>query len=91
MTPAKPPDSGYVNVAEVEIDAVHPRRTGFALAGRGRDGAEYLLEMDLEMPVDERTRAVLGEILAQSDWRVLRRAPQPFREKRAGVRRGSAT
>lgn len=81
MTSPEQPDQGYVSVAEVEIDAVHPGRTGFILAGRGRDQADYRLEMDLDMPIDERTRAVLGELLAQSEWRVLRRAPQPFRAR----------
>lgn len=81
MTSAEQPDEGYVKVAEVEVDAVHPGRTGFVLAGRGRDRADYRLEMELELPIDQRTRAVLGELLAQSEWRVLRRAPQPFRTR----------
>jgi hypothetical protein len=82
MTPADQSDQDFVNVAEVEIDAVHPGRSGFALLGRGRDGADYRLEMELEMPVDRRTRTVLAELLAQSEWRILRRVPQPFRPKR---------
>ena len=82
MTTANQPDQDYVTVAEVEIDAVHPGRSGFTLLGRGRDRADYRLEMELEMPVDQRTRTVLAELLAQSEWRILRRAPQPFRPKR---------
>jgi hypothetical protein len=92
MSPADKVDDGFVNVAEVEIDAVQPARTGFILTGRGSDRADYRLVMELEMPIDERTRAVLGELLAQSDWRVLRRAPQPFnRPKRPNPAHKSKT
>jgi len=91
MSPAAEPDHEFVSVAEVEIDAVQPGRSGFILTGRGQDRAEYRLEMELEMPVDQRTRAVLGELLAQSDWRILRRAAQPFRPNRSRTKRKSAT
>ena len=79
MAPEEKAEKGFVNMAEVEVDAVQPSRTGFVLTGRGRDRADYRLEMELEMPIDRQTRTVLGELLAQSDWRVLRRAPEPFR------------
>jgi len=79
MSPEEKMDNGYLSVADVEIDAVQPERTGFVLTGRGQDRADYRLEMVLEMPIDQRTRAVLGELLAQSEWRILRRAPQPFK------------
>lgn len=82
MPPTDDSGSDYVNVAEVEIDAVHPGRTGFILTGRGTDKADYRLEMELELPVDQRTRSVLAELLAQSDWRIQRRAHQPFRSRR---------
>ncbi|KPK55950.1 MAG: hypothetical protein AMS21_13100 [Gemmatimonas sp. SG8_38_2] len=91
MSPSAESNHEFVSVAEVEIDAVQPSRSGFILGGRGRDRAEYRLEMELEMPVDQRTRAVLGELLAQSDWRILRRAPQPFGANRPRTRRKSAT
>jgi len=81
MTSPDQPDQEYVSVAEVEVDAVHPGRTGFILTGRGRDRADYRLEMELDMPIDGRTRAVLSELLAQSEWRILRRALQPFRAR----------
>lgn len=74
MTPAQRAPQNYVSVAQVEIDAVTPSRSGFVLTGRGQDRAEYRLEMQLEMPIDQRTRTVLGELLAQSEWRVWRRA-----------------
>jgi hypothetical protein len=82
MSSPTPPDGGFVSLAEVEVDAVQPRRSGFLLTGRGRDSAEYRLEMELDMPIDHQTRAVLGELLAQSEWRVWRRAVQRFRPTR---------
>jgi hypothetical protein len=63
----------YVPVAELEVDAVWPGQTGFVLEGQGNDGSYYRLEMHLDMPVDRRTRAVLAELLSQSEWRVSRR------------------
>ena len=50
MPPTDDPDRDYVSVAEIEIDAVHPGRTGFVLTGRGGDRADYRIEMELEMP-----------------------------------------
>jgi hypothetical protein len=87
MPPTDDPDHGYVSVAEIEIDAVQPGRTGFVLTGRGGDRADYRIEMELEMPVDHRTKAVLAEILAQSDWRIQRRASEPFRSRRPATKR----
>ncbi|HET7038927.1 MAG TPA: hypothetical protein VFH97_03510 [Gemmatimonadales bacterium] len=85
------PDSAsqdYVPLAEIEVDAVLPRPSGFLLEGQGADGANYRLELHLDHPVDRRTQQVLGEILSQSEWRVLRRAtPSPI----AALRRARAT
>ncbi len=72
------PAGDYVRVADVEISSVRSERSGFLLEGRGADRADYRLELHLDMPVDERTRAVLSEMLAQSEWRAWRRSPQPF-------------
>ncbi len=71
-------DAGYLPIADLSIETVRPLPHGFALEGHGADGADYRLEMDLELPVDRRTRTVLAELLAQSDWRVARRAPRPL-------------
>ncbi len=79
--PTEPPTEDFVPVADIEIDAVQPAQSGFVLAGRGGDQAEYRLEMHLDMPVDRRTRAVLGEILSQSEWRLWRRAPRSLRRE----------
>jgi hypothetical protein len=64
----------FLPVAEIEIDAVVPGREGFVLDGRGADGADYRLELHLDMPLDQRTRAVLGELLSQSEWTIQRRS-----------------
>lgn len=74
-----PSSDDFLPVADIEIDAVQPARTGFLLTGRGGDGAEYRLEMQLDMPVDQQTRSVLGELLSQSEWRLWRRAPRSLR------------
>ncbi len=70
----------FVPVADIEVDAVEPVRTGFVLTGRGQDRVDYRLEMRLELPVDQRTRAVLGELLSQSEVRLWRRAPRSLRQ-----------
>jgi hypothetical protein len=57
------------------------------MEGQGADGAHYRLELHLDHPVNRRTQQVLGEILSQSEWRVLRRtAPSPI----AALRRARA-
>ncbi len=76
------PHDGYVPVANVEVTAVMPQSSGFRLQGIGADGADYLMEMHLDMPIDQRTRAVLGEMLSQSDWVVYRRAQVPLEKQK---------
>ena len=61
-------------LAEVEIDAVRPDARGFTLTGQGRDRAEYRVAVQFDMPLDARTRAVLGELLSHSEVTVERRA-----------------
>ncbi|MCZ6857484.1 MAG: hypothetical protein O7F70_05750 [Gemmatimonadetes bacterium] len=75
------PHDGYVPVANLEVTAVVPQSAGFRLQGIGADGADYLMEMHLDMPLDQRTRAVLGEMLSQSEWVVYRRAQEPFKSQ----------
>ena len=74
-------DDGFVAVVDIEVDSVQPGRSGFVLLGRGADRAEYRLEMHLDIPVDRQTQTVLGEMLAQSEWRILRRASNPLLRK----------
>jgi hypothetical protein len=79
----------YQPVAEVEFDEVRPDQRGFTLTGRGRDGAEYRVSLRFELPIDARTRAVLGELLTQAGLVVTRRAagvdPRSRRARRDGA------
>jgi len=74
MAPSSKPGDDFLPVADIEVTAVEPLRSGFRLTGKGRDAADYRLEMHLDVPVDPRTRTVLGELLAQTEWRLWRRA-----------------
>jgi hypothetical protein len=80
----------FIPLAEVEVDAVVSSAAGFVLDGQGADGAQYRLELHLDHPVDRRTKQVLGELLSQSEWRILRRTtPSPLvalRRERARAR-----
>jgi hypothetical protein len=69
------PSPYYQPVAAIAIDAVTPSNRGFTLTGQGAppDRALYRLELRFELPLDPRTRAVLGELLSQSDLTVSRR------------------
>ena len=65
----------YQPLADIEVEAVKPERQGFTLTGQGRDRAEYQLDLHFEMPLDPRTRAALGELLAHSELTISRRVP----------------
>ena len=62
-------------IVTVEIDAVAPSDRGFTLTGQGAppDQGEYRVDMHFELPLDPRTRTVLGELLSQSDLTISRR------------------
>jgi hypothetical protein len=75
--------TGYVPVAHLQIDAVRPRPSGFVLRASGEDAAEYLVELHLDLPINDQTRRVLGEMLSQSEFRVWRRTREPLRGRRA--------
>ncbi len=80
----------YVTVADIEIASVTPARNGFALEGRGADRADYRLGLEIEVPLDQRTKAVLGEMLSQCKirvWRATRPALTSTKSPGAGVRR----
>jgi hypothetical protein len=64
---------GYQPLADIAIDEVRPEPGGFTLTGRGRDRGEYRVAVHFDMPLDARTRAVLGELLSQSEVQVARR------------------
>ena len=74
MAPTSQPGDDFLPVADIEVTAVEPLHSGFRLTGKGRDAADYRLEMHLDVPVDPRTRTVLGELLAQTEWRLWRQA-----------------
>ena len=65
----------YEPLAQIEVDAARPEPQGFTLTGQGPDHAEYQLDLRFEMPLDPRTRTVLGELLSHSDLIISRRAP----------------
>ncbi len=69
-------------LAEIEVDEVKPERQGFSLTGQGPDHAEYHLDLHFEMPLDPRTRTVLGELLSHSDLVISRRPPAALRPRR---------
>jgi hypothetical protein len=78
-------DSQLKRLADIAVDVVQPEGNGFALSGQGSDRGEYRLEVHFDMPLDARTRAVLGGLLAQSELTLWRRAPAetPARRERA--------
>jgi hypothetical protein len=65
----------YEPVAQIEVDAASPSHQGFTLTGQGADHAVYQLDLRFEMPLDPRTRTVLGELLSHSDLIISRRPP----------------
>ena len=69
------PNPFYQPVATFEIDAVTPSDRGFTLTGQGAppDRGSYRLELRFELPLDTRTRTVLGELLSQSGLTLSRR------------------
>jgi hypothetical protein len=87
MESSKQAEEGFVAVVDIEVDSVRPGPSGFTLQGRGADRAEYRLEMHMDIPVDRRTQTVMGEMLAQSEWRLLRRANSPLGRARARSKR----
>jgi len=78
----------FVSVADVDVASVTPERAGFVLEGRGADRSDYRLALELEVPLDVRTRSVLGEMLSQCKIRVWRRAAPHKKGKDAASRFG---
>ena len=77
----------YEPLAAIEVDAARPDPQGFTLTGQGADHAEYQLDLHFGMPLDAKTRSVLGELLSHSDLTISRRAPggglvQALRQRR---------
>jgi hypothetical protein len=72
MTQSRPGE-GYALVAEIPIDAVRSTTAGFVLEGRGADRGDYRIELHFDLPVDLKTRKVLGELMSQAEVRLSRR------------------
>ena len=72
---SRAPNPQYQPVAAIEVDAVLPAERGFTLTGQGvaPDRALYRLDLRFELPLDARTRTVLGELLSQSGITLSRR------------------
>ena len=71
----QPPRYVSLPITTIEIDAVTPSSQGFTLMGQGTgsDRAQYRLDINFDLPLDLRTRTVLGELLSQSDITMYRR------------------
>jgi hypothetical protein len=63
-------------VTKIAVDEVRPDVHGFVLRGQGDDRAEYRVDLQFELPLDPRTRVVLGELLTQATLGV-ERIPAP--------------
>jgi hypothetical protein len=64
-------------LAEIEVEQVHPEQQGFTLTGQGAgaDHAAYHVDVRFELPLDSRTRTVLGELLSHAELSISRRSP----------------
>lgn len=59
----------------IAVDEVRPERQGFTLLGQGQDREPYRVDLQFELPLDARTRSVLGELLTQATVAVSRVRP----------------
>jgi hypothetical protein len=68
------PRPAFQPVVSIEIDAVTRSDRGFTLTGPGAspDRGFYRVDLRFDLPLDPRTRTVLGELLSQSDLTVSR-------------------
>jgi hypothetical protein len=64
---------GFALVADIPIEEVRTAAATVVLQGHGSDRQEYRLELHFDIPVDAKTRKVLGELFSQADVRVSRR------------------
>lgn len=65
---------GFALVADIPIEEVRTAAATVVLQGHGTDRQEYRLELHFDIPVDAKTRKVLGELLSQAEVRLSRRA-----------------
>ena len=70
-------------MTKIAVDDVRPEAHGFVLSGQGDDRVTYQVNLQFELPLDARTRAVLGELLTQATVAVSRIPPAaPARRQR---------
>ena len=74
---------GFLLVADIPIEEVRTAAATVVLQGHGTDRQDYRLELHFGIPVDAKTRKVLGELLSQVDVRVSRRAATPAHGERS--------
>jgi hypothetical protein len=72
-------ETNLIGVADLEIVSAQPTRSGFTLWADGRDGGEYRIDMTVDVPMKGQTKAIVGELLAQSEWRIWRKVREPLR------------
>ena len=53
-------------MTKIAVDEVRPEAHGFVLSGQGDDRVAYQVNIQFELPLDAKTRAVLGELLTQA-------------------------
>ena len=70
---------GFALVADIPIEEVRTAAATVVLQGHVTDRQEYRLELHFDIPVDAKTRKVLGELFSQADVRVSRRAASTAR------------
>jgi hypothetical protein len=68
------PGPRFIPVADIEVDSVVPTKSGYRLQGQAADGADYQIELHLDLPIDQRTQQVLGEFLSQSELKISRKS-----------------
>ena len=71
-------------MTKIAVDEVRPGQHGFVLSGQGDDRLTYRVDLQFELPLDARTRVVLGELLTQAtvDVSAVRPDPGPLRQRR---------
>jgi len=74
---------GFALVADIPIEEVRTAAATVVLQGHGTDRQEYRLELHFDIPVDAKTRKVLGELMSQADVRLSRRAGIPAHPTRS--------
>jgi hypothetical protein len=74
---------GFTLVADIPIEEVRTAVATVVLQGHGTDRQEYRLELHFDIPVDAKTRKVLGELMSQADVRLSRRAARAAHGERS--------